>query len=61
MNIYENVKEIADHKGISIKKLEELAGLSNGSIGGWRKSSPTIQSLKKVSEALKVDITRLLK
>lgn len=61
MNIYENIKEIADHKGLTIKEVERRAGLSNGSIGSWRKVSPTIGGLVKVSTVLKVSVNRLIR
>ncbi len=61
MNIYENIKEIANRKGLSICELESRAGMSNGSIAKWKVSSPTVENLSKVSKALRVDIKRLLK
>ena len=47
--IYENVKKIADEKGISISALEKKAGLGNGVISGWKKSSPTVANLNSVA------------
>ena len=61
MNIYDNVKEIADRKGLTICELESRAGISNGSIGKWKVSSPTVENLSKVSKVLRVDIRRLIK
>ena len=61
MNIYENIKEIADHKGLSIKKVEALAGLSDGIIRKWGTSSPSVDNLIKVSKALKVSVNRLIR
>lgn len=58
--VYDKIKKLADEKGISIYALEKKAGLENGAIGKWRKSSPTISSLQKVADALEVPITKLV-
>ena len=60
--IYENVKELCEKKNMSIKELEEKAGLGNGVIGKWSKGvEPNIAILRKVAEALGVKIATLLK
>lgn len=61
MNIYENIKEIANRKGLSIKKIETLAGLSDGIIRKWDICSPSVDNLLKVSKVLKVSINRLIR
>jgi len=61
MSIYENIKEIANRKGLTIREIEIQAGISNGSIGKWRTSSPTVDSLDRVSKVLKVSINRLIR
>lgn len=61
MDIYENIKEIANRKGLSIYELEKRANLSGNSISKWQKHSPTIDSLLKVSKVLKVSINRLIR
>lgn len=58
--VYQKVKEIAEQKGISIKALEVLAGLSNGAIGKWENVSPRVENLQKVADALDVPITALI-
>lgn len=58
--VYEKIKKLADEKGISIYALEKKAGLENGAIGKWRKSSPTIANLQKVADALEVPIAELI-
>lgn len=59
--IYENVKALADKRGISITELEKKAELSNGAIGKWRDSSPSVENLSKVAKALNVSINTLVK
>lgn len=58
--IYDNVKRISDEKGISIFQLEKEAGLGNGTIGGWRTSTPRLDSLQAVAKVLKVKVDKLL-
>ena len=58
--IYERIKKLADEKGISIYALEKKAGLKNGAIGKWRKSSPTLESLEAVANALEVSVGSLI-
>ena len=60
MTVYEKVKKIADKKKISIARLEIEAGLSNGTIGGWRTSRPYAESLAKVAKILGTPIEKLL-
>lgn len=60
MLLYENVKALADKRGISIGELERTAGLSNGAISKWKKSNPTVDNLKAVAKVLKVKVDKLL-
>lgn len=59
--LYENVKEAAAKKGLSITRLEEEANLSKGTISKWKTVSPTINSLQAVAKVLKVSVGTLLK
>lgn len=59
--IYDNIKQIAIEKGLSIHALEQKAGLGNGAIGRWRKFKPGAFYLKKVADALEVTVDDLLK
>lgn len=59
--ICENIKELADKKGMSIAAVERAAGLANGTIGKWERSSPTIRSLQLVANVLDVSVSRLVK
>ena len=58
--IFKNIKKICEKKKISISQLEELAGLSKGSIYKWNTSIPKVDSLQKVANILKVKIEKLL-
>ncbi len=50
------LKNIRENKGISEKKLSEIAGISQGYISDIEagKKSPTVRMLYRIAEALKV-------
>ena len=58
--IFNNIVKYAQEKNISISKLERLSNLSKGAISKWKTSSPTIESLQAVANALGVDVKKLL-
>lgn len=59
--LYENVKDIAAKKGLSITKLEEEAKLSKGTISKWKMVSPKVDNVQAVAKVLKVSVNTLLK
>ena len=58
--VYENIVKQCQKKKISVCALEKAAGLGNGTIGGWRTASPTLDKLQAVADALGVKINKLL-
>lgn len=58
--LYDKIKDICKEKGISIAFVEREAGLGNGVISKWNKSSPTIDNLKSVAKVLKVKVDKLI-
>lgn len=58
--IFDKIKEICNKRGISIAYVEKQAGLSNGAIGKWKDSSPTVDKLNAVAKVLKVKIDELI-
>ena len=59
--MYERVQKIAAEKGLSIYKLEQMAGIGNGTIGKWKNgNNTTINTLEKIAKALDVSIEYLL-
>lgn len=52
---------MARRRGIAIAALEQKAGLGNGTIGGWRTASPTLDSLEKVAAALDVKVETIIR
>lgn len=60
MEIFERVKELCKEYRISLKKLEEESGLSNGSIAKWRTYTPRAANLQKVANYFGVSLDYLL-
>ena len=59
--IYQNIKRIADNQHLSIRQIEQRAGLSNGTIGKWRIAKSTnVFAVKKVADVLGVQIAEIL-
>ena len=58
--IYKNIVFLCKEKGISIAKLEKEAGIGNGTIGRWEKSSPNVDNLKKVADHFGVTLDSLI-
>lgn len=60
MLLFENVKALANKKGMCIGELEKAAGLSNGAIFKWKVSNPKIDSVQTVAKVFKVKVDKLL-
>ena len=58
--IYDRIKEACKEKGISVSYVEKEAGLGNGSISKWNKSSPSVENLQAVARILKINIDKLI-
>lgn len=58
--IYDKIKALCKAEGISVAQVEKEAGLSNGVIGRWNNSSPTVDNLQAVAKVLKVKVDKLL-
>lgn len=59
--IYKRVIEICKKRGMSIRAVERIAGLGNGTISGWSRCSPTIEKLKAVADALNCTVDDLIR
>ena len=57
---YDKIAVLCEQRGVSICKLERETGISNGTIGKWRNSSPTVDKLKKVADYLGCTVDDLL-
>lgn len=58
--MYERIAALCKAKGWTIQTLERLSGLSNGSIGSWRRSVPRADALMRVAAALGTSTDYLL-
>lgn len=60
MCIVDIIKQLSNAKGMSVTMLEQTIGLGNGTIGKWRKQSPSCDKLKLVADYLSVSIDYLI-
>lgn len=58
--LLENISKLCKEKGISISKLERSTDISNGTIGRWGVSSPTVENVRKVAEFFGVTVDSLI-
>lgn len=58
--IYNNICKAAKKAGVSINLLEKECDLAIGSTCKWNSVSPSVRSLKKVSDYLGVPFEKLL-
>lgn len=60
MCIVDTIRQLANKKGMSLTTLEQAVGLGNGTIGKWKKQSPSCDKIKLVADFLSVDINYLV-
>ncbi|WP_429949328.1 hypothetical protein IGJ55_002129 [Enterococcus sp. AZ170] len=60
MGLYENIKDVAQTKNISIAQIERETKMSNGSISKWSKNAPAADKLSTVAKYLNVSTDYLL-
>lgn len=58
--IYQNIKSIADSKGISIRKIEMDTGITLGSIYHWNEVKPSVDKVMLVAKYLGTTVEKLL-
>ena len=58
--LLKNITQLCKEKGIAISRLERECGISNGTIGRWGTSSPTVENVRKVAEYLGTTVDALL-
>lgn len=58
--ILKRIIQLCKERGISIAKLERETGISNGTIGRWGTSSPTVENVRKVAEFFGVTVDSLI-
>lgn len=60
MGLYENIKNVAKEKGISINKLEKELGFARSSISKYNSNDPGISKVMQISDFLGVSIDYLV-
>ena len=58
--IVEKIKERAATNGLTIRKLEIAAELSNGAIARWNEKSPSIDKVFRVAKVLGCTVDELI-
>ena len=59
--IYDNIRERAKERGLSVNRLEEEANVSTGSICKWGNGiSPTVKNIKKFADILECTVDELI-
>lgn len=59
--IVENIKALCKREGVTIKAVEEICNLGNGTIRRWDDSSPSVEKLARVARFFRVTIDELIK
>jgi len=59
-SILDNINAYCVKNKISIRALEEKAGIGNGTIRGWKESKPNLKSLEKISKATGISVNHFL-
>ena len=59
--MYEKIKTLARRNGMTIRQLEEAAGLGKNTLWYWDERSPSVDKVWKVAQVLNVTIDELVK
>jgi transcriptional regulator with XRE-family HTH domain len=60
MDIVDRIKELCVQKGTTVTNLEQIVSLGNGTIGKWRRQSPSVNNLALVADYLCVGLDYLV-
>ena len=56
--VYERVVDYTTRNGMSIREFERMCGLSNGTVGKWRKAEPKVETIHKISDATHIPVSK---
>ena len=59
--IVEKIKALCKREGVTVKALEEICNLSNGSIRKWDESKPSVDKIARVASFFGVTIDELIR
>lgn len=57
----EKIKELCKAKGLSLRQLEQEAGIALNTITRWGENVPSVDKAKKVADALGVTLDELMR
>lgn len=58
--LYEKVATLCRNNNLTIAKLERECKIGNGTVRGWKNSSPSIENLKKVADYFNITVDELI-
>ena len=58
--LFEKISTLCEKRNITIAKLERKCAMGNGTVRGWKNSSPSIENLKKVSDYFGITVDELI-
>lgn len=60
--VLENIEKYCTEHKMSISAFEKMCGLSNGTIGNWKRheNNPSLTAIKKISKATKIPFSKLI-
>ena len=58
--LYEKVATLCQNNNLTIVKLERECEMGNGTVRGWKNSSPSIENLKKVADYFNITVDELI-
>ena len=59
--IVENIKALCKREGVTVKALEEICNLGNGTVRRWNDSPPGVDKVQRVASFFGVTIDELIK
>lgn len=59
--IVDNIRALCKREGVTVKALEEICALGNGTIKRWDKNSPSVDKIARVASFFGVTIDELIK
>ena len=59
--IFDNIKALCKREGVTVKALEEICNLGNGTIRRWNDTPPSVDRIARVASFFGVSIDELIK
>ena len=59
--LIERIKALCKERGITLKDLEDGAGITQNTMGRWGENTPSVDKVKRVADFLGVSVDDLLR